>query len=247
MAVARTGNNRKMNHPRVRVRRIWWYWRHYLEINRLRKTIVYGYSLRDFDTLGCIFIHIPRTAGVSIARSLFGHLAGGHRTVDEYRAIFGRKLFKRYFKFAFVRDPFMRVASAFYFLKAGGFNRNDRRWAEMHIADCRDLDDFCLRRLGNADVMNWIHFRPQWRFVCNSSGNILVDFIGRFENLHADFSRVAARLGKDVVLAHQNRSPRGTSVVGDDLSRRAKLVVSEVYRRDFEIFGYPCHHQSDPK
>jgi len=240
--VARTGKNDKMNFPHGPVCRTCWFWRHYLEIQRLRRTVVDGYSLRDFDVLGCIFVHIPRTAGVSVANSLFGNLAGGHRSVDEYLAIFGRKSFKRYFKFAFVRDPFTRVASAFHFLKAGGFNRGDRCWAEKHIAECRSLDDFCLRSLGNADVMNWIHFRPQWRFVCNSSGKILVDFVGRFENLLADFSMVASRLGMDVDLAHQNRSPGGTSVVSDGLSSRAKSIVFELYRRDFEIFGYRCEY-----
>lgn len=45
--MARTGNNGKMNLPRGLVRRTWWFWHHYLEIQRLRRTIVDGYLLRE--------------------------------------------------------------------------------------------------------------------------------------------------------------------------------------------------------
>ena len=36
-----------------------------------------GYSLKSFDEYKCIFVHIPKCAGISLTRSLFGNLAGG--------------------------------------------------------------------------------------------------------------------------------------------------------------------------
>ena len=34
--------------------------------------------------------------------------------------------------------------------------------------------------------MRIIHFIPQSEFICNNDGKIMVDFIGRFENLNED-------------------------------------------------------------
>ena len=44
---------------------------------RLRTTEEWGFSLIPFDRHECIFVHIPKTGGVSISKSLFGNLAGG--------------------------------------------------------------------------------------------------------------------------------------------------------------------------
>ena len=47
-----------------------------------------GYSYRGFDEKKAIFIHIPKCAGVSVNRSIFGDLGGGHNTIEEYISIF---------------------------------------------------------------------------------------------------------------------------------------------------------------
>ena len=37
-----------------------------------------GFSFAQFDAFRCIFVHIPKAAGVSVSKSLFGNLGGGH-------------------------------------------------------------------------------------------------------------------------------------------------------------------------
>jgi hypothetical protein len=39
---------------------------------------IFVYTLRDFKSMECVFIHVPRAAGTSICQALFGHSAGGH-------------------------------------------------------------------------------------------------------------------------------------------------------------------------
>ena len=63
------------------------------------------YSLQPFDRLRCIFVHIPKAAGVSVCRGLFGGLAGGHAHIGVYQLAFSHLEFSSYFKFAFVRNP----------------------------------------------------------------------------------------------------------------------------------------------
>lgn len=220
------------------LKREWRHWRHWRRWRRERRARRGEYTLRDFDALGCLFVHVPKTGGVSVARALFGHLAGGHRTVEEYLEIFGARTFARYFKFAFVRDPFTRLDSAFRFLKAGGFNEDDRRWAESHLAGVDDLETFCTRWLSPERAASWVHFRPQARFVCDAPGRLRVDFVGRFERLASDFDEVCRRLGRSVELPHLNRSAVQRTDPREVLSRAARQAVAEVYRRDFELFDY---------
>ena len=70
-----------------------------------------GYSYEPYDRYRCIFVHIPKAAGMSVCRSLFGNLAGGHATLADYQIIFARAEFERYFKFTFVRNPWDRFVS----------------------------------------------------------------------------------------------------------------------------------------
>lgn len=79
-----------------------------------------SYSFKPFDESKSIFVHIPKCAGVSINKSLYGNLAGGHTTFDEYIIIFEPKCIENYFKFTFVRNPWDRVVSAYFFLQKGG-------------------------------------------------------------------------------------------------------------------------------
>ncbi len=220
------------------LRREWRRWRHWYAHRRGPRPGENEYTLADFYAMRCLFVHVPKTGGVSVSRALFGHLAGGHRSVEEYLELFGRRRFARYFKFTFVRDPFTRLDSAFRFLKAGGFSEDDRRWAERHLADCGDLEAFCRSWLGPETAMSWVHFKPQAWFVCDVTGRLRVDFVGRFERLERDFEVVCRRLGRHASLPHLNRSPSPSVDPRERLSRRAREIVREVYRRDFELFGY---------
>src|SRR5690606_6994134 len=102
------------------------------------------YSLRGYDNLRCIFIHIPKTGGVSVSKALFGNLGGGHNTVRDYKVIFGPLTFARYFSFTFVRNPFSRLYSAFSFLKKGGFNNRDLEWSQDNIGNVNTFEQFVM-------------------------------------------------------------------------------------------------------
>jgi hypothetical protein len=77
----------------------------------------------------------------------------------------------------------------------------------------------------------------QSSFVFDSSGNKIVDHVGRFENLSADFEQICSDLGIDAKLPHKNASKRKKdwrAYYTDetyDLIRRA-------YDRDIMAFGY---------
>lgn len=195
-----------------------------------------GYCLRPFDEREAIFVHVPKAAGVSVSRCLFGGLAGGHTTIAQYQVVFRPAEFRRYFKFTFVRDPWDRLHSAYHYLRQGGMGEPDRRFAEANL-QFASFDEFVRRWVDERNVKRYVHFVPQHRFLClPGRRKPAVDFIGRFENLAEDYEAVRRRIGGGEPLVHANRSERGDPA--DEYTEESRAIVARVYRRDIEMLGY---------
>ena len=77
-----------------------------------------GSLLHSFYESKTIFIHIPKTAGISIIKSVYGDVTlGGHRSMYFYSRIFNLNK-EKYFSFCFVRNPFDRLYSSYKFYRA---------------------------------------------------------------------------------------------------------------------------------
>lgn len=197
-----------------------------------------GYTLRSFDRQRCIFVHIPKCAGVSVCRSLFGDYGAGHYPISVFQEVFEPPLFDSYFKFAFVRNPWDRLLSAYRFLRRGGFNETDRRWARRHLAPYRDFREFVHGWVTPDNIASWIHFRPQVDFLSLANGKSGMDFVGRYEQLHTDFRRVCERLGVDNRLLHLNSYERSDEDYRAAYDTETRAIVAEVYRRDIAALAY---------
>jgi hypothetical protein len=194
----------------------------------------------------CIFIHVPKTAGKSIL-TLFGlpelgvnykgeltHLEDPYDHIPSMRYA-PRPYFGEYFKFAFVRNPWDRLVSAFHYLNAGGANPQDLQFREQYLSayggDFRsfvqDLPQFLKAK----------HFMPQSRLVCDEDGRVLLDFVGRFEALDEGVALIAERTGlRGAAVPHTNASRHGRYTDYYDAATRQR--VAEVYARDIRVFGY---------
>jgi len=207
-----------------------------------------GFSYKHFDQHQCIFVHIPKTAGVSISRTVFGNLGGRHRPIKKYQLIFSKKEFDRYFKFTFVRNPWDRVFSAYNFLKKGGMNEENRRWAASNLAPYKDFEDFIKRGLNKSNVKQHMHFSPQYGFLCvRYSQGISVDFLGFFENIQDDFEYILNKLSlnPNLPLRHDNKTASSDKLnFRDFYTNEMRDTVAEVYERDIELLGYNFDNSS---
>lgn len=128
-----------------------------------------------------LFIHVPKTAGTSVQRSLFGREVVGHQTFRQYELALSQRQLTSLFKFAFVRNPWDRLVSAWAFLHDGGYNHWDRDWAEKNLAPFPDFASFVLQHISPERVENdYWHFRPQVYYLRNGRGQVTLDFLGRF-------------------------------------------------------------------
>lgn len=196
------------------------------------------YTLRGYEQLKCVFIHIPKTGGISVSRSLFGNLGGGHKDVKFYKRAFGPLTYDKYFSFAFVRNPYTRLYSAYSFLKRGGFDQKDMEFSENIISKYPTFEQFIEEWLSRENIYSYNHFIPQYTFLCDGSFKPEVDFIGRFENIEEDFQTIAKQLGVSVQLPHHNQTVRKKKPLEEFMTNKLFKKVAKVYSEDFEIFEY---------
>jgi hypothetical protein len=197
-----------------------------------------GFTFREFDQLKCIFVHIPKCAGIAVCKSLFGNLGGGHKPLKQYQIVFSPAEFISYYKFTFVRNPWDRVVSAFFFLKKGGINEDNRTWAAANLSPYNDFPGFVRNGLQRSEILSYMHFRPQCDFVCLKGNQPAVDFIGRYENLEADFAHICRNLEVESRLLEANRNPSREKDYREYYTEETRRIVGEVYADDIRAFAY---------
>ncbi|ECQ7109952.1 sulfotransferase family protein [Campylobacter jejuni] len=197
------------------------------------------------DKYGCIFIHVPKVAGTSIERVVFETdkwLVGHVRALDYINQ--DKNKFESYFSFAFVRNPFDRMVSAFHYLKKGGGNDYDKNWANENLKDFDTFEQFVLA-LQNKNVkdkiLSWQHFTPQYKFICDENKNILVNFIGKLENINNDFKIVKNELNFDRNLIHSNSSKH--EIFSNYYNEKTYNIIAGLYKEDFALFDYDLEYK----
>lgn len=198
------------------------------------------------DLYRTVFVHIPKTAGQSIEHVFLGkhglswnergplllraRRSGRRKGPDRLAHLYAREyvahgylsqeIFASCFKFTTVRNPYGRALSAYRYLSGSeGFNR--RRFERL---------------LERSDTQR--HFVPQSEFVTDENGDMLVDFVIRFEALQEGFDEVAERVfGEKMLLPRINQSQ---AAIGPDvLDGELSAAVYRRYERDFDLFRYP--------
>jgi hypothetical protein len=203
--------------------------------------------MRISHTHKFVFIAPPKTASSSVRRSLNSVSdvqSNGSPGSNLYYHVKPEKLKKyfedknwnwdEYFKFAFVRNPWSRLVSQWqYRLRIAGkpnaewetFGKNSIKFINKH----KSFDNY-IRNIRPFNFMcySWIY---------NKSGEQLVDFIGKFENLQQDYDTVCDKIGiPRKKLPHKNKStPKHYSEYYDD---ETKQIVAKKFKKDIEYFEY---------
>lgn len=203
------------------------------------------------DKYKYIFLAVPKTGTSSVSMCLLENdssaernrvvLQGGevsvpeHITAEELRSLMGAK-FQDYRKVAFVRDPYSKILSAYYFYKKGRaadkVASKERRGLKIRmIVFLAKLLPFPL----------WAVFYPirsSSEFLVNKKGDVLVDYIGSFENLNEDFYSIFEKLGVSIPrgqlpLRNVTEYNRDGRYVYNPL---IKYLLSIKVRKDLQLF-----------
>jgi chondroitin 4-sulfotransferase 11 len=196
---------------------------------RRDKLIREAKTIRNLHFDNFIFIHINKTGGSSVAKALNLNLQ--HKTALEKIAEVGQQKWDNSYTFAFVRNPWDKVVSHYHYRVL----KNQTNLG-THPIDFREWVQLTYGQKNPQYYDQPKMFKPQSAWVANKDGVILVDFIGRFENLNEDFNTICQAIGKKVTLPHVKPSKRGNyRSYYDDVTTE---IVAQWFRKDIDMFGY---------
>jgi len=142
-----------------------------------------------------------------------------------------RDQFERLFKFAFVRNPWDLQVSSYHHL------RRER----PHLVGDRDFEAFLRYKLDPQRPYQYhidTSIDLQTDYLIDLHGNLLVDFIGRFERLEDDFREICRRIGiPSPELAHKRQATDRKDYRSYYTPDTAALVA-EHFRSDIDRLNY---------
>lgn len=204
------------------------------------------YSIDIYDKIKekrILFIHIPKTAGISLSEAIYGEQIGHAKWDVFYRC--NPRNYASLTKFAVCRDPIERFISAFNFLKVGGINNSDRKFSSEVLERFDSADEFA-RSLSSdsmrARALNKVHFFPQTDFICNVDGIFMVDYILNLHNLQTDLPRILGERTPEYI-PYKNAGPN-SRLKTKQLTRKASEILEEIYALDFKLLRHTLelHH-----
>lgn len=120
-----------------------------------------------------------------------------HLSANEYVSCgyLSQTEFDQYYKFSFVRNPWARLVSEYRY---------------RNFLSHRSFKDFVMNKLPKPGWDDkYRHVMPQTQMLYDDNGRLLVDFVGKFEQLQQDFTKVCEHLEfSDCALPHINSSDK---------------------------------------
>lgn len=200
-----------------------------------------------------LFIWIPKNAGTSIYHTLrtknqtedvalttlekfkkfnklprgfssIGHLS--FKEIKEQR-ILDQEYLSNCWKFAFVRNPYSRIVSL-----------------HRHIGGNTTLEEYLQNIQLYTDLIGLYNIKgnsqsnPQYKWIYDKDMNLVVDFIGRFENLQEDFDYICKQLDiEPMKIDCKNKRCSSTCYLRSHTPETIELT-KKIYKKDFELLGY---------
>ena len=195
-----------------------------------------------------LFVHIQKTGGSCIEEILHQNVAGLQKIFGMHdHARWGRQrmpanVWDDVFKFAFVRNPWDRLVSWYSMIEQRAASKPRHQlnkllqYASATAPTFSDYIELCTATITDNDGVKSFMFN-QLDYVADENGNLIVDYVGRYERFSQDLKIVLDRLGiKDCAIPHVNQSKH--THYSRYYTERTRQIVADRYARDIEYFGY---------
>ncbi|VEN73208.1 Sulfotransferase [Candidatus Desulfarcum epimagneticum] len=213
-----------------------------------------------------IFFHVPKAGGISVREALGPYAQeperfkinrppkriGGapnpvyemwdaallHAKARDAKKELPKHVYDGFYKFAFVRNPWDWHVSMYHFI----------RKEKNHIRHDR------VKSMTFEKYLEWAIQTPnpfpkgaskfQKDMVTDENGKIIVDFIGKYENLESDFQHVCPILNIKAELPHLNKSAHKD--YRTYYNAKTIKMVKDGFKEDIELFDYSFNSQKNP-
>ena len=188
-----------------------------------------------------------------------------HSSAAEIKHLVGEMLWDEYFTFSVVRHPIDRMVSFYEYLKTyylGGY-RGTAIKLMYSIDQVKTIppaltqlpklyDAFrwpgIVACLNSRTVSEFIHSEECWKSygtmsqfqqLADETGeNLIVDYVGRLEDINTDWEFICQKIGSSVSLPHANKSKRKYRDWRKYFSLNDINFLEEKYEKDIEAFSY---------
>ncbi len=183
------------------------------------------FALREHMDESKDWEHVSKFVTKRLPIAAFAQTHHGHLKCKDVKPHIDIKNWERYFKFVVCRNPYDRFISSCFFLY-----RNVDKFNENPVAGMR-------RIISSPQEMSRILLQPQNKFITDENGNLMVDYIGAFENLNGAYQHICENISVPFKpLDNINTSKHGNYT--EYLDSELKQAVLDFYKVDFELLGY---------
>jgi hypothetical protein len=214
-----------------------------------------------------IFFHIPKAGGISVREALkpyaeeperfkikrpskqikgkgnpvyeMWEAALLHAKARDARKELPASVYDGFYKFAFVRNPWDWHVSMYHFI------RKETTHIKHNLVRSMTFGEYLAWAIETKNPFPKGAAKFQKDMVTDAAGNIIVDFIGKYENLESDFQHVCPILNIKAELPHLNKSAHRD--YRTYYNQKTIKMVKEGFKEDIELFDYSFNSQKNPR
>lgn len=193
------------------------------------------------------FYSHPQNRGYKYYKDLRGEVCDKHHLTYRSFKSYSPEMYKSYFTFSIVRNPFTRLVSAYRYQKSV-INEDPDRFDPLYLKIFQKhntFEEFVIDFLSKDFIYTASYYKPQHAYLYGKLENRQVDFLGRYESLDSDFQALSKRIGfkGDLIYIHKTdaQSPiESADYLYKCISKNTELKekILYLYEYDYEIFNY---------
>jgi hypothetical protein len=206
-------------------------------ILRFLNKSIFNFIPREVYESDVLFIHVPKVAGTSISHALYGKSIGHQKASFIYKV--DPELRSSKVSISILRDPLQRVYSAYQFIRMGGTK-------DVVVDEVLSLE--ASRKYNFSDfVKNWLEpnfdsienfdyvFWPQYWFVCDSNGSVIVDHVYFINNI----SLLENFLLENDYISNKLERKNSSGDFDDrvDFERETVEIIERLYEKDYNLMS----------
>lgn len=198
--------------------------------------------INDADRI--IGLTIRKAASTSIIKQYTEELGFSEKFFDDsFVKYIGFK------SFSFVRNPYDRIVSVYIdkiSKSVKSINPNTGMCVSMNkykniFHKNMTFNDFCqsLTKIPEHQSMWDEHIRPMYYYLFDKNNNLVVDFLGKIENMSNDYQRLSKFLKiKYAPLMIANKNTNRIKAYRPYYRPLSCKIITEIYKKDIEAFQY---------
>lgn len=161
-----------------------------------------------------------------------------HAKARDVRKELQGNIYDNFYKFAFVRNPWDWQVSMYHFIL-----KDPAHVRHGIVSSMSGFEEYLEWVIATRNPYPRGASKLQWDVLSDDQGNIITDFVGRYETLAQDFAHVCRVIGINASLPKINTTTHRD--YRSYYNERTKNMVAEHFKEDIELFAY-TFDRTDP-